>query len=504
MTDHLAATVAAPPLRALLIGRGSDPEPGPAVEVRHWRSIDVALPSVLLGRPLDAFRLGLAELDTSALVWADVLVLRNWYATGCACHSCAVASLEEAVLVEHSALSGHEWRRPHDGLVRALLETIDRRPEVLRGRGLVYELDADPWSIAERQGGERAEHPGLALELDLVRLLLRSADVVVAATLEAAAAARREGTQEDALVDMAASAEPSARADAWRRAAARAGTARLLTAGAAATVVAEAADGAARRLGHRNRIRSLDEATAATFGERRAAGLPCWDEADAVDSLVSAVIAVVDQSSELIERAIRSALDTVGVRIEVVVAGAASSGADDAVASTGDPRVRFVEIAAPSGAADPDVGGDAWRHATWAWATAAAHEAALGTWLAPLEPDSVWVPGHVATLLAVAIEHGLDLVYGATLLIRAGEVVGRVGSWPPAVDSIAHDAALLAAGLRAISPDPESWRDGEDPAWNLWRRYVETAVRMGNIDEPLTLRDAANAPLEAAALSGVA
>jgi hypothetical protein len=491
MTDHLAPTVAAPPLRALLIGQGSDPGFSTTVEIRHWRSIDVALPSGLLGRPLEAFRRGLAELDTSPLIWADVLVMRNWYATVCACLSCPVASLEEAVLVEHCALSGHEWRRPHEGLVRALIETIDRRPGVLRGSGLVYVLDADPWAIAAGEGGDGgADHPGLALELDLVRLLLRSADVVVAATPEAAVAARREGSHENTLVVVPPTADHRARPDAWLRAAARPGSGRLLGAGAPATVVARTAAESAQRRDRRNEICALDEAAAATMAERHASGLPSWNEADAIDPLVSVVIPTVDESSEAIERAIRSALDTVGVRIEVVVAGLPDSGAEEAVRRSGDPRVRFVEIGAASGAADLDPAGDAWRCATWATATAAANDAARGTWLAPLEPSSVWVPGHIATLLAVAIEHGLEVVYGATLLVRAGEVVGQVGSWPPAAESIAHDAALITAGLRAISPDPESWRDGDDPTWNLWRRYVEIGVRMGNIEEPVTLRDA--------------
>jgi hypothetical protein len=484
------------PIHALLIGQGSSPSPERGVLARRWRSLDVALPSALLSRPLEAARLGLVEFDMAPLVWADVLVLRTWYATAAACLACDVASLEEAVLLEHSALSGHEWRRPHEVLVRALVEALDRQPTLLRGRGLVYELDDDPWAVA---GG--AAHPGLALELDLVRLLLRSADVVVAATPEAAEAARREGTHPEALV-LATLDDEAARSVAWHRAATRAGSGRLLSARASAAMVAEVIDRSTRLVDHRQRLRGLDEAFAARLGERHAAGLPCWDEADAVDPLVSVVIPTVDEPAEVIERAIRSALDGEGVRIEVVVAGGPGSDAADAVDLVDDARVRFVAVTALLAADAPESGSDAWRAAAWAMATDAANEAALGAWIAPLDPRSVFVPGHIGLLLEIAIEHGLELVYGQTVLVQAGEVAGQVGAWPPAPESLAHDAALLAANLRSIRPDAESSRDDEDPAWNLWRRCIEVGARIANVEEPVTLRDASAFPSSGAATVG--
>ena len=114
----------------------------------------------------------------------------------------------------------------------------------------------------------------------------------------------------------------------------------------------------------------------------------------------------------------------------------------------------------------------------------------------------MWIAGHVATLLGVAIEHGLEVVYGETLLVRSGEVVGRVGSWPPTPDSVADDASLIAVSLRVVRPDVDSWRDGERPAWNLWRRYLEIGARIGNIEEPITLRNAPDGALSGAGSCG--
>ena len=452
----------APTLHALLIGPGSAPS-GSSILVRHWRSVDVDVPSDLLGEPLQACRLGQAAIDTSPLIWADVLVLRNWYATAAACLGCDLASLDEAILREHAAASGHEWRRPFEGLVRALLQALDREPFLLRGRGLVYELDVDPWLLTDDRVGDIL---GLSLELDLVRHLLRSADVVVATSPEAAAAARREGAPDVAMVPSAAGDVP-ARGSAWLRAAARAGTGRLLTAGAPATSVAATAAEARRRLEHRREVRRLDAIAAATISRRREAGLSSWDDADAIDPLVSVIIATLDEPIEMTERAILSALDTEGVRVEIILAGLAGSSAAAAIERIGDPRVRLVEVAEPATSTEFARGSQEWRDSAWATAITAAADAALGTWI-----------------------------------VRSGEVVGRVGSWPPTPDSVADDASLIAVSLRVLRPDVDSWRDGERPAWNLWRRYLEIGARIGNIEEPITLRNAPDGALSGAGSCG--
>jgi hypothetical protein len=471
------------PLRALLIGAANAPPPESGIVARPWPSIDVSLPGAFVGQPLRACRDGLAEFDTTPLTWADIVVFRNSYATAATCQSCAIAATEEATLVDHALKTGHEWRRPYEGLVRGLVEALDRQPQLLRGRALVYELDLDPWSREPAV----VEHEGVALELDFVRLLLRTADLVVARTPEAASAARREGAREIALV--ASHDGDSTRAAAWRRAAARAGIGRLVMSGASADTVVGATRTAAWRLDHRLRFRSLDEAAAVAIAGRRTGSGVCWNEADAIDPLVSVVIPVVDEPSPLVESAIRSALDIEGVRVEVIVAALPGTGGADAIARVADARVRCVEVAEPPTTLDLWPGSSAWDESARGAAMAVAHDAARGTWLAPLEPRSVFVRGRIPLLLSVAIEHGLEIVYGRTLLASAGQVIGQVGSWPPGPDSIAHDAALIAGALRAIRPDAEAWREGEDATWNLWRRYLELGARTGNIEDTVTVRD---------------
>jgi hypothetical protein len=81
------------------------------------------------------------------------------------------------------------------------------------------------------------------------------------------------------------------------------------------------------------------------------------------------------------------------------------------------------------------------------------------------------------------------VVYGQSLLVDGGEVVGVAGDWPPSAASLAHDAVLYRSALRGVRPDPGCAAEGEDPRWNLWRRWLEIGARIANVEEPVTLRD---------------
>jgi hypothetical protein len=117
-------------------------------------------------------------------------------------------------------------------------------------------------------------------------------------------------------------------------------------------------------------------------------------------------------------------------------------------------------------------------------------DAARGSWFATLSPGAVLAANHPATLLAAAVAYGLDLVYGQSLRVSGGEVVGVTGAWPPAIGTVAPDASLASIALRAFRPDQDAAADGEPMAWNLWRRYVEAGVRIANVEEPLAICDA--------------
>jgi hypothetical protein len=483
-------------LNALVIGGGSLPPASSGIACRPWASLDVALPREFHGRPLLACLAHSAEFDTTPLAWADVLVLRNTYAVAAACFNCPAASFDEAVLLAHAAETGHEWRRPHEGLVFGLVDALVREPRLLRGRAIVYELDEDPWASRPSAGTSPAgDGPHSPLDLEFVRLLLRVADVVVVDGETARAAALREGARE--VVALPAENAVTARAEGWRSGARRAGTGMLQSAGGSPAAVESNLEEAGRRLDERVARRARDREAAALLAGLRAAAGVCWTKEDAIDPLVSVVIATVNEPESLVELSIRSALDTECVRVEVVVAGPRTAGGEEVVRRLADDRVVHVDV--PDGDRDDAAipGTAAWLDSRRGRAMRAAHRAARGSWLAPLSPGSVFLPNHVALLLEVALGNGLEIVYGEKLLASGGHVIGRVGSWPPAPDAVAHDASIVAGALRAVEPDPDAWLDGEGVTWNLWRRWLDLGARMGNVEEVVTVQDVPEAAVAA-------
>jgi hypothetical protein len=439
--SDLTVHAARAPLHVLHVGAGRG-RVIEGVEERAWRSLDVDLPSALAGRPLAAIAEGSARIDTSAVVWADVLVLALPLATIPACLDCSVAHTDDLELIAHARETGHTGRRPVDQMVRGLQMAAERDPHQWRSRGIVVDVTDDAL----------ADSP--EIEWSLIRRLLATADRVIAADPAAAAAARREGAAPDRVT--IADTGPAGRGPRlealWQAAAAH--------------------DPA--RLGRRVALRAADALAAARLAARQAAGLPAWDPPDADDPLVSVVIPVTDEPADIVERAIASALACAGVRLEIVVAGALGSAAMTVCADGEDGRVRRVAVD----------GGSSAR------AFAAAVDAASGAWIAPLDPSSLMAEEHPSTLLEVVREYELDAVYAQTLLVADGEPAGLLGSWPPSRGGLARDASLFSAALRAFRPDPDAPDDGDDPCWNLWRRWVEAGAKLASIDGPLALREA--------------
>jgi hypothetical protein len=316
-------------------------------------------------------------------------------------------------------------------------------PGTWRDRGRVVELGpGDPLAAAP------------PVEHDLVRLLLRTADAVLVPDETTAAAACTAGADPErvvALADGAAGAEVRCRE--LRRAAAAHDPARL-----------------ARRLA----LREADATAAASLAERAALGLPAWDPDAADAGRVTVVVPVTDEPADTVGRAVGSALACAGVRLDVVVAGSPGSAARAAAEGAADPRVSWVPARAPGRAA----------------ALAAGIDGAGGDWIAPLDPSSLLAEEHPATLLEAVREHRLDACYAQTLLVGDGEPRALLGAWPPSPDAVAHDASLFSAALRAFAVDPDAEADGEDPRWNLWRRWAAAGARLASMDGPLAIREA--------------
>jgi hypothetical protein len=198
------------------------------------------------------------------------------------------------------------------------------------------------------------------------------------------------------------------------------------------------------------------------------------------------VVPVVDEPPPMVAAAVASALAGTYARIEVVVAGTGGSGAGALVASLPpDPRLRVVDV---DGATDGLPSAEpAARRALTGRLVAAAIDAACGPWIAPLSPELPFTPDHVDVLLEVAVEHGLELVYGQAVIEAGAGARVVLGAWPPNADGVlAFGSELAHAGLVQVVPvDPDAWRDGDAPGWAWWSALLAAGVRAAGIEHPV-------------------
>ena len=275
-------------------------------------------------------------------------------------------------------------------------------------------------------------------------------------------------------------------ADAFRWAAEHAGRGdpRVLTPGLApgqrraseAHVEAEARANLAHRQMARGRAAFERDTLRRLRGDRDV----CWPEEAAANPLVSVVIPTYNRGRLLVERSLASALAQTYRNIEVVVVGDhATPETLAAIRAVDDPRVRFEDL--PVRSPYPENPELAWMcSGTRPYNRAV--ELARGAWIAPQPDDDEFTPDHIETLLAVAIEHRLEFVYGDSWMEMPDATWIRLGEWPPRQGGFCAGAILYAASLRYMGLDEECWRDNEPNDWNLWRRMVDAGVRDGHVD----------------------
>lgn len=295
-------------------------------------------------------------------------------------------------------------------------------------------------------------------------------------------------------------------ADAFRWAAEHAGIGRLER----RLAVDEAAIAAVRRtatagLAHRRRVRRWEEAAAGRLDRRRAeVPIPAPER-----RLVSVVLPVVEDVDSdrgttpagLVEATVASVLEGLHRDVELLVVGPPAA----LPAHRPDDRIRRLDAPPPPGRwlgsspEAPPIPGLAVPDSTAArWARAANRglAAARGAWIATLEPGVVLAPEHLALLLEVALDEGLEAVYG-WLEEPDG---GRTGDWPPDPEAIPPGCELVSAALSFVRFDPAAQLLGRSPAAERWRRLLALGVRLANVETVVARRHLA--PAEAALAAG--
>jgi Glycosyl transferases group 1/Glycosyl transferase family 2 len=241
-------------------------------------------------------------------------------------------------------------------------------------------------------------------------------------------------------------------------------------------------------LAHRQMARRRAATERETLERLRGDRDVCWSEEAADNPIVSIVIPADNRSPMLVERSIASALAQTYRNIElIVVGGHASPGALAAMRSIRDTRVRFEDVPVPSRSPeDPE-----WaRMCAEARSLNRALEIARGAWIVTQADGGDLEPDHIETLLSVALQHRLELVYGDSLIEMPDAGWVRQGEWPPRQGGLGAASVLHAAALKFVTMDEECWRDGEPVHWNRLRRMLDAGVRAGHMDRVVTRRPA--------------
>ena len=195
-------------------------------------------------------------------------------------------------------------------------------------------------------------------------------------------------------------------------------------------------------------------------------------------------IATFNRSALLLERAIPSVLRQSYRNLEIVVVGdGCTDDTAERLAALADPRIRFLNL--PHQAIYPEEPRRRWM-VGGATAMNEAARLARGAWIAPLDDDDEFHPDHVACLIERALSGGFEVVYGNLEVHPRGAEPYVLRRYPPAYGHFGWQGALYLSALRFFEYDLRSWVLDEVADWTMCRRMLETGVRVGWVDRPVT------------------
>jgi hypothetical protein len=204
------------------------------------------------------------------------------------------------------------------------------------------------------------------------------------------------------------------------------------------------------------------------------------------EPLVTIRIPTYVRSVLLVERALPSIVRQTYQHFEVIVVGdGCTNDTAERVKDFGDPRVRFVNL--PYRYPYPENREHRWMVAG-APGVNVGTEMSTGSWLAMLGDDDEFEPHHLECLLEKARASRAEMVYGNLRIRRPppneDEILAR---YPPEHGWFNFQAALFMAPLQFFEFSTRSWLLDEPSDWNLCRRMLETGVRIGYVDRPVTI-----------------
>lgn len=193
------------------------------------------------------------------------------------------------------------------------------------------------------------------------------------------------------------------------------------------------------------------------------------------DPLVSITVATCGRPELLATRSLPSILAQTYEQIEVVVVGDhVTDDTADAVASLGDPRVRYANLTQRCSASDDP-------HKSWLVASTMARNEAMrladGLWVVAFDDDDSMRPDHVERLLAAAREQRAEVSYARVRYHWDDGTQIDSGDFPPRLTQFSWDGALYHGGLRFFERELVAAHLGVPGDWYLCDRMLRAGVR---------------------------
>jgi glycosyltransferase involved in cell wall biosynthesis len=195
------------------------------------------------------------------------------------------------------------------------------------------------------------------------------------------------------------------------------------------------------------------------------------------EPLVSVAIATYDRPQLLRDRVLPSVLGQTYANLEVIVVGDhAGPEVEDAVASFGDPRLRYRNLSQRI-----VVGGDPEQH-WYVASTMARNEAfrmARGRWLVSFDDDDLMYADHVRTLLDAARARRVEVAYGRLRTVLGDGSSFELGDFPPRREQFGWQGAVFHSGLRFFERELVAAALKVPGDWFLLERMLRAGVRFG-------------------------
>jgi hypothetical protein len=199
------------------------------------------------------------------------------------------------------------------------------------------------------------------------------------------------------------------------------------------------------------------------------------------EPLVTVVIPTHDRPTELAGRAIPSALDQGYRNVEVIVVGdAASSDTEEAIRGIDDPRITWINLGHRGPYPTEEEG--QWQVAgTMPINTAI--EASRGQWIAPLNDDDAFRPGHIEALLDNARATRSEVSYGRFERQSSDGDREVLGLFPPEEGQFCWQAAIFHSGLAFMRFELSAAMFNLPGDWHLCERMLRAGARFSMLDD---------------------